>query len=177
VLDLCSETRTVSGGYFSAWASGEFDPSGVVKGWSLRRAAALLRRRGFTSFSIDGAGDIETRGRRSGAPWRVGIRNPFEPDTIIKILAVTDRGVATSGNYIRGLHIYDPWTGERADAVASVTVVGPDVLDAARFSTAAFAMGERGITFLASLSSFEGYMVKKDGRALYTRGFARYVAA
>jgi thiamine biosynthesis lipoprotein len=177
VLRLCGETQAASEGYFDAWASGEFDPSGVVKGWSLRRAAALLRHRGFASFSLDGGGDIEARGQRSGAPWRIGIRNPFDPRTIIKILAVTDRGVATSGNYIRGEHIFDPWTGERADAVASVTVIGPDVLDAARFATAAFAMGERGIAFLATLPSFEGYMVRKDGRAVYTPGFAGYVAA
>ncbi len=60
--------------------------------------------------------------------------------------------------------------------VASVTVIGPDVYEADRFATAAFAMGERGIRFLESLDGFEGYMIDNDGIATMTTGFVRYTA-
>jgi thiamine biosynthesis lipoprotein len=46
ILGLCDRLREATGGCFSAYASGTLDPSGVVKGWAVERAAAMLRRAG-----------------------------------------------------------------------------------------------------------------------------------
>ena len=48
----------------------------------------------------------------------MGIRNPFLRDDIVKVLQPRGHGVATSGNYIRGDHIYNPHTG-RTDRTIS----------------------------------------------------------
>ena len=80
-----------------------------------------------------------------GQPWRVGIRNPFQRDELVKVLAISDHGVATSGTAIRGQHIYNPWQhGLQFTEVVSLTVIGPSIYDADRFATAAFAMGRSG---------------------------------
>ena len=126
---------------------------------------------------MDAGGDIQACGKNSqGEKWRVGIRNPFNMNEIVKVLSVSDGGVATSGTYVRGQHVYNPKnSGDTLTDILSLTVIGPDVYEADRFATAAFAMGRSGIDFLEYLPEFEGYMIDKDKQATYTTGFMRYV--
>ena len=85
-------------------------------------------------------------------------------------------GIATSGTYVRGQHIYDPRRpGRPIEDIVSLTVIGPDVLEADRFSTAAFAMGRSGIHFIEELAGFEGYVVDSGGIAIQTSGFKAFV--
>ncbi len=63
----------------------------------------------------------------------------------------------------------------RVEGVVSLTVVGPNIYEADRFATAAFAMGEAGIMFIEKLPGFEGYMVNDNGIATFTSGFEKYV--
>ena len=56
----------------------------------------------------------------------------------------------------------------------SVTVLGPNVYEADRFATAAFAMGSEGIHFIEELPRFEGYLIDRSGIATMTTGFADY---
>lgn len=176
VLDLAEETKRLTNGYFDVYHEGRFDPSGIVKGLALLDSANILASIGYADFCVEGGGDIEVRGRNVGRrKWRIGIRNPFSPDDIIKALVLENRGIATSGLYIRGEHIYDPISGGSAAAIASMTVIGPNVYEADRIATAAFAMGRAGLEFVASLPDFEGYMVEDNGTATYTEGFLRYV--
>jgi thiamine biosynthesis lipoprotein len=58
----------------------------------------------------------------------------------------------------------------------SITVIGPDVLEADRFATAAFAMGKGGIAFIENLPGFEGYAIDAQGIATMTSGFGAYTA-
>jgi thiamine biosynthesis lipoprotein len=58
----------------------------------------------------------------------------------------------------------------------SLTIIGPDVLDADRFATAGFAMGKAGILFIEQLDGFEGYVVDANGRATWTSGFGAFVS-
>ncbi len=178
VLRLAEETRTVTHGYFDVRFRGRFDPSGLVKGWAIERAACLLAADGFVSFCVEAGGDIEVRGANDEArPWEIGIRSPFEPSKLIRRLALQNRGIATSGTYIRGEHIYNPLTGRPANEIASMTVVAPNVYEADRFATAAFAMGPAGIEFMAGLPDCDAYMVDKAGVATFTPGFTRYLAS
>src|SRR5476651_1746925 len=50
VLLLCEETKKESNGLFDIQHRGKIDPSGLVKGWAIQRAAELLKRKGFTQF-------------------------------------------------------------------------------------------------------------------------------
>jgi len=179
VLKLCDDTKIATNGYFDISHDGKLDPSGLVKGWAIQRAADLLHGRGRRNFSIDAGGDVQVAGLNSShESWRIGIRNPFKRDEVVKVVALTDAGIATSGTYIRGQHIYNPF---RADVilndVASLTVISSEVYEADRFATAAFAMGKTGIGFIESRDGLEGYMIDAGGVATMTSGFERFVAA
>jgi FAD:protein FMN transferase len=177
VLLLCEQTNVETGGYFDAERDGRIDPSGLVKGWAIEKASALLSARGFTNHFIEVGGDIQAMGHNSyGQPWRVGIRNPFQRDQLVKVLEVSGRGVATSGTAIRGQHIYNPLQPEHhLTEIVSLTVIGPSIYEADRLATAAFAMGRDGLSFIAERPNLEGYAIAADGMAEYTPGFNHYV--
>lgn len=173
VLDLCEKTKKETGGYFNiVKADGKIDPSGLVKGWAIQKAADILRKKGYKKFFVEIAGDAEIVGKN----WKWGIRNPFNKKEIVKVLNLSNCGIATSGTYERGQHIYNPVTksAEITDTV-SITVIGPDVYEADRFATAAFAMGKAGIGFIESRPNLEGYMIDKNGIATFTSGFDKYI--
>jgi thiamine biosynthesis lipoprotein len=175
IFALAGQTRLETNGYFDILHDGEYDPSGVVKGWAVLNAAEILRRAGMSNFYVDAGGDVQVAGSNAeGQAWRVGVRNPFHPAEIVKVVSLTDCGIATSGTYIRGQHIYNPKNNaDPLTEIVSLTVIGPDVCEADRFATAAFAMGRDGIYFIESLPGFEGYMIDRHQRATLTTGFER----
>lgn len=177
VLALAERTRRESGGYFDIRrADGTIDPSGIVKGWAILGAAAIISRSGARDYYVDAGGDVQSSGLNGdGSPWRVGIRNPFDPGEIVKVLEPRGRGIATSGTYVRGEHIYDPHAPARPPAgLVSLTVLGPDVLEADRFATAAFAMGADGIEFIEAMPGLEGYAIDRHGEATLTSGLEEH---
>ena len=174
IIDLSEKTKKETNGYFYVFANDRFDPSGIVKGYAIHQAAKQLYSKGYRNYYVEIGGDIETRGKNADAKWSVGITNPFEINEVIKVIYVEDKGVATSGTYARGSHIYDPIRNKKAIDIASLTVIGPNIYEADRFATAAFAMGERGVNFIENLKGFEAYMVGNDRRATYTSGFEKY---
>ncbi len=176
IVALAEKTKRETEGYFNVMTpDGKFNPVGIVKGWAIKNAADILRQAGFRNFYLDAGGDIEVGGGNDhGEKWSIGIKNPFKQDEIVKTLFATDLGIATSGTYIRGDHIYDPHTGQTNNDVVSLTIVGPDVCEADRFATGAFAMGEKGIQFIEKRSGLEGYMIDKNGMATMTSGFSKF---
>lgn len=179
VLALSESTRWDTHGYFDIRRpDGTIDPSGLVKGWAIRNAATLLAEAGHVDFYVEAGGDIQCAGHsEAGQPWRVGIRNPFQAAQIVKTLQPGDAGIATSGNYVRGAHIYDPHRGvSDLDEIVSLTVIAADIYDADRFATAAFAMGRDGINFIEATPGLEGYAIDRNGIATMTSGFNRLVA-
>lgn len=175
IFTLCEKTAKETNGYFTIDIDGKKDPSGIVKGYAIHEGANILRQKGYTNFYIEIAGDIEVEGvTDEGKKWSIGIENPFNRQEIVKVIMLSGRGIATSGTYLRGQHIYDPIGKKPADAIASISVIGPNVYEADRFATAAFAMGENGIHFIEQLPGFEGYMITKEKKGILTSGFETY---
>jgi FAD:protein FMN transferase len=171
VLDRCAQLWRWTDGYFDVYATGRLDPSGFVKGWSVQVASERLSAAGAVNHCVDAGGDIQARGRpRPGQEWRIGIRHPWERDKVCWVLSGTDLAVATSGTYERGPHVIDPRTGRPATALRSVTVVGTDLGDADAYATAALAMGEAGLAWLARLPGYESAVVTQAGRAYRSDG-------
>lgn len=176
VLKLSAQTKRETNGYFDIGTYGAYDTSGLVKGWAIYNAALLLRERGFRNFYVDAGGDIQVMGLNlEGQKWRLGLQNPFNQEQIVKIVSLSDQGLATSGTYIRGQHIYNPYAKEEPITdIVSLSVIGPNVYEADRFATAAFAMGREGIEFIEKTNGLEGYMIDKDGVGYMTSGFGKY---
>ncbi|MFZ2544658.1 MAG: FAD:protein FMN transferase [Candidatus Saccharimonadales bacterium] len=180
IVHLCEQTKQQTMGYFDIKHNGKLDPSGLVKGWAIWQASQrLLEEHEIKHFYIEAGGDIQAYGNNAERkPWTVGIRNPNNPSEIIKSLILKNQGVATSGTYIRGQHIYDPHHPTTTPkGVKSLTVIGSNIYEADRFATASFAMGAEGINFIESADNLEGYMVNNEGIATFTSGFKEYIYA
>jgi thiamine biosynthesis lipoprotein len=178
VFAMADRTKQKTDGYFDIRKpDGNYDPSGIVKGWAIQNAAAIAVGTGFQNFYIDAGGDVQTSGvSAEGKPWSIGIKNPFNQNEIVKVLKTSGGAVATSGTYIRGLHIYNPKTGAPADEIVSLTVAGSHIYDADLIATAAFAMGKDGISFVEQTPGFEGYSIDKKGISTMTSGFQKYIS-
>ena len=153
----------------------------VAKGYAGELVAAELKSRGVRSALLDLGGNIEVIGaREGGAPWRIGLRNPFG-GALLGTVAVTDAAVVTSaidqrfftdeaGN--RYWHILDPATGKpAASGLASATVIAKSGGRADALSTALFVMGaERAAAFWRERQDFEMVLVGMDGHVWITEG-------
>jgi thiamine biosynthesis lipoprotein len=189
VLALCDDVCRLSGGVFDitfgARAAidprpglGPLDPSGLVKGWAVERAATMLLDAGARSFCINAGGDVAVRGRPSSDDaWRIGIQHPWERGKLAAVVRLVEGAVATSGCYERGDHVVDPRTGLPAHGLASVTVVGPDLTMADAYATAAVALGTEGMAWLAERPEVEAMAVTDEQRVVSTPRFDQYRAS
>jgi len=176
IFKLAEKTKQETDGYFDIFKNNYCDPSGIVKGWAILNASNIIKKAGFKDFYIDCGGDIQVGGKKNNNKWAVGIKNPFDQSKIVKVISVYNKGIATSGNYIRGNHIYNPKSKDKLiDDIVSMTIVAKNVLEADRYATSSFAMGKKGIEFIEKLTGVEGYMITKDGIGISTSGFDRYV--
>ena len=174
VLDRCEALRLETDGYFDVRAASAdaIDPSGLVKGWAVDRAASILDEAGVRNYAVNVAGDMRLRGRAVPEPcWSVGIQHPLEPKASPPSSRRNDLAVATSGAYARGDHVLDPHTRRPPVGVLSVTITGPELATADAYATAAFAMGEAGIHWTARLRGYEAMTILADERVLSTPGF------
>ncbi|MFA5840821.1 MAG: FAD:protein FMN transferase [Candidatus Paceibacterota bacterium] len=178
VFELSEETKNLTNGYFDiVTPSGSYDTSGMVKGWSIYNASKILKKNGVKNFTVEAGGDVQTSGRnKEGEKWCIGIQNPFNKKReVVKKVYLDDNGIATSGNYVRGRHIYNPKDKDDSLAdIVSLTVIGPNIFEADRYATAAYAMGKEGIFFIEKLDGYEGCSIDKDGIATMTTGFENY---
>jgi thiamine biosynthesis lipoprotein len=167
VVELCGHARADTAGYFDARVGGpDFDPSGLVKGWAVERAASHLSALPGLDYCVNAGGDIALRG-----PWRVGIENPSRPRELIAAVDRDSGAVATSGSAHRGPRIVDPHTGAPATSLRAATVLGPSLTWADVYATAAVARGPAAVTWLDRLPGYEALLVTADGHLLATRGW------
>jgi thiamine biosynthesis lipoprotein len=180
VVDLCAEAHRRTGGAFDARLPGPggrswFDPSGLVKGWAVERAAAHLEalgRRDGVAHCLNAGGDV-TVGVTAAAPdpWRVGIEDPDGVRSILGTVVLSSGGIATSGSAHRGEHIVDPRTAGPAISVRAATVTGPSLLWADVYATAVVVTGPEALDWIAGLPGYEALVVLPSGEALMTPAF------
>lgn len=153
-IKACHEAEKKSGGYFSAWAAGAFDPSGYVKGWAIAETGKIIEKHGYKTYCIGAGGDILARSD-SEKIWNIGIQDPRDKSKILNMLSISNGAVCTSGNYERGLHIINPKTKKPAGRLLSVTVSGPEIVWADILATAVFASEDKAPEFLNNFSDYK----------------------
>ena len=172
VLDLCADVTATTGGYFSALVGGRIDPTGLVKGWAVEEASALLRRHGSANHVVNGGGDVQAAGEAAaGRPWNVGVVDPNDRSRLLVTVSGRDLAVASSGIAERGAHVLDPFTGRPATTLAGATVVGPSLTRADAYATAAFVMGPDAARWIDGVPGYEALLVAPDGRRWTSRGW------
>jgi FAD:protein FMN transferase len=171
VLRLGELARVESDGAFNVWRAGPdgkavLDPSGVVKGWAVERAARVFHSLPATDHCLSAGGDIVCRVVNPESPaWRIGIEDPRTSNRVLAVVPVRNGAVATSGLNHRGAHICDARTGQVPSGVASVSVVGDSLTWADIDATAAFAHGRNALRWLSTRPARQGVVVWDDGTA------------
>jgi thiamine biosynthesis lipoprotein len=171
VVDACTWLEHASHGAFRARRPGDeiVDPAGFVKGWAAELAAQCLDRAGLRCWYLSVGGDIQTRGTApDGARWGIAIADPNaeDPRVVRAVVEVDGLAVATSGTAARGRHLWDGRTDQPAEALASMTVVGPHLTWADAFATAAFVMGRDGVDWVANFDGYRAVAITTDGELI-----------
>lgn len=175
VLHLGERAVSDGQGAFTLYPGGRFDPSGVVKGWALERASAILTESGVKDHLVNGGGDVQAEGEgEPGRPWRVAVTDPRDRTRTIAVLGARSGGlaVATSGTAERGEHIEGASAG-----ILSLTVVGRSLTEVDAAATTAFALGDEGRAWIDARPSLAGMAVMEGGRMWSSQRFADYVVA
>jgi FAD:protein FMN transferase len=147
VAARCAAYERETGGMFSAYWRGCFDPTGLVKGWAIDRAAArhlapLVDGATVGAIGVDAGGDVLAFTHSDlDRTWNIGIADPHRRGAVIATVPLRNGAVATSGIAERGAHILDPRTGSAATGVASATVVASTLEVADVWATASVVAG------------------------------------
>lgn len=155
---------------------------GIGKGYAADRAKHLLQRLGVDSGIVNAAGDLTTWGTQpNGQPWTIGIADPDavrQPaaEQAFSYVAISDRAVATSGNYEkyaliggkRYSHTIDPKTGYPVSGIKSVTIVAPNAELADALATPVLVMGVRvGLDLINQMRGLAAIIID-DADGLHT---------
>lgn len=144
VVRRCAALRAATDGWFDAWAvPGGFDPSGIVKGWAVDRAAALLSSCGITDFTICAGADRLTRA--GGVP----------------------EAFAVAGSAYLG--VVDPHTGMPGRPIGLAAVAGPELGTANGYAIALCAAGETGLAWFPTADGYRA--VFADSRPFAGRNY------
>ena len=144
---------------------------GIAKGYAVDEALKVIKKMGIRYALIDAGGDISTLGSKpEGELWQLALANPDDTSDSLAIFRVSDKAVATSGNYERYFdpeaqvgHIMDPKTGYSTSNCISVTIVADNCTRADILATAVFVMGPQdGLALVESLDDVECLIVDAD---------------
>jgi thiamine biosynthesis lipoprotein len=139
----------------------------------------MLESQDCANFCINAGGDIVVRGTKEpGVPWRIGLRHPYSPQRFAKVVELSGRvGIATSATYERAGHIINPNTGQPSAAIASATVIGPNLTFADAYATTVFVKGKGGLQWLQQQDrAYDAFIIYQD-QTLASEGFFERVAA
>jgi FAD:protein FMN transferase len=138
----------------------KLDFGGIGKEYAADRVADLCLNNGIKHGLVDLGGDIRIVGPHpDGAPWRIGIRDPAQPENAMAVVAAISGAVASSGDYERYIevagkrycHILDPASGWPVRGLSSVSVLAESCLVAGSITTIAMLKGRDAIPWLESL--------------------------
>jgi FAD:protein FMN transferase len=173
VMAACKQAEKDTGGYFSAYHSGVFDPTGYVKGWAIGRAGKLLKGLGHRTFCLSVGGDI-LASSGSDKVWQIGIQDPKRSRYLTSQVSIANGAVVTSGTYERGEHVINPKTKKANKTLVSVTVIGPDVITADILATAQLASGQTNLALIEKKPGYEAMAIDRADNLLMSTGISRF---
>ncbi len=171
------------------------DCSAIAKGYGSDVVAALFDRKGIDNYMIEIGGEIVMRGsNRHGDNWRIGINKPVDDSLSVNqelhaILGLTNKGMATSGNYRnfyykdgkKYAHTIDPRTGYPVQhSILSATVIADNCATADAYATAFMVMGlDSAQMVCARHPELDAYFIYADSignlKTAFTDGMKSYL--
>jgi FAD:protein FMN transferase len=152
------------------------DLASIAKGFGVDQVSKRIRDHGYRDFIVEIGGEVFASGKtRDGTPWKIGINTPKSDapaDEVYKTLDLSDKAVATSGDYrnfieingVRYSHILDPRTGYPiTNHVASVTILSDNCTFADGLATAVMVLGPvAGLDLINRLDNTEGLIITSN---------------
>lgn len=135
------------------------DCSAIAKGYGSDVVARFLKQKGIDNFMVEIGGEVVTHGNsEKRVPWRIGVNKPTDDslntsNELQTVLNVTDKAMATSGNYRnfyykngkKYAHTIDPKTGYPVQHnILSATVIAENCATADAYATSFMVMGMEG---------------------------------
>lgn len=124
------------------------DLSANSKGYIIDKTVAYMKKEGFKNFIVNAGGDLYANGLKYGKnPYKISIQDPDRENGIASIIKLTNKAVATSGNYERFFmtpdnkritHIFSGVTFESSNNYKSVSVIADTAEQADGFATLYF---------------------------------------
>lgn len=150
---------------------------GIGKGYAAERARKILIDRKVSSGIINASGDLTTWGNQpNGNPWTIGIANPDYPQAAFSYIDISNKAVATSGNYEKFVmiggkkysHTIDPKTGLPISGIKSVTVISDNAEFADAMATPIAVMGIQAGLYLIDQIPNLYCIIIDDHNKIYT---------
>ena len=154
------------------------DCSSIAKGYGSDVVARLLKSKGIANYMVEIGGEIVTKGiSQRRMPWKIGVTKPVDDSLSVNqeiqsVINVTDKAMATSGNYrnfyYKGgkkyAHTIDPHTGYPVQHnILSSTVIANDCATADAYATAFMVMGiEKAKALLKRHPELMAYFIYSD---------------
>ena len=154
------------------------DCSSIAKGYGSDVVARLLKSKGIENYMVEIGGEIVTKGiSQRRMPWKIGVTKPVDDSLSVNqeiqsVINVTDKAMATSGNYrnfyYKGgkkyAHTIDPHTGYPVQHnILSSTVIAADCATADAYATAFMVMGmEKAQELLKHHPEIMAYFIYAD---------------
>ena len=158
----------------------QLDCSGIAKGYGCDVVARFLRSKGIKNFMVDIGGEVVTSGNsEKRVPWNIGVTKPTddslqENQELQTVLNVTDKAMATSGNYrnfyVEGgkkfAHTIDPHTGYPVQhSLLSSTVLAHDCATADAYATSFMVLGiDKAKEVLKKHPELMAYFIYSDAK-------------
>lgn len=150
---------------------------GIGKGYAAEMAKRLLIKNGVQSGIINASGDLTTWGNQpDGKPWTIGIADPDRPQAAFSYIEISNKAVATSGNYEKFIlidgkkysHTIDPKTGLPISGIKSVTVISNNAELADAMATPIAVMGINAGLYLINQMPDLHCIIIDDHNKVYT---------
>ena len=151
------------------------DCSSIAKGYGCDVVAKFLSAKGIDNYMVEIGGEIVTRGiSEKRLPWKIGVTKPTDDSLNVNqeiqtIINVTDKAMATSGNYRnfyykngrKYAHTIDPSTGYPVQHnILSSTVIADDCATADAYATAFMVMGlDKAMAILSRHPELMAYFI------------------
>lgn len=155
------------------------DLGGIAKLPILQAGMQQLRAHGIANAMINGGGDVVVHGAINGEPWRIGLRDPRQPDQLLGVVQLHQGFVAASGDYERCFmhrgqrlhHILDPKTGYPTHGPHGLALISEDLAAINGLGAAIMVAGAtKGRAHLAKLPQVDAFIVDANGQLWRSEG-------
>ena len=150
---------------------------GIGKGYAAEMAKQLLLKNNVQSGIINASGDLSAWGLQpNGSKWTIGVAAPDSPNAAFSYMEISNKAVATSGNYekfvmINGKkysHTIDPKTGLPITGIKSVTIIASNAEFADAMATPIAVMGIKAGLYLINQIPDLYCIIIDDNNKIYT---------